>query len=100
MCQHYLSPVSVITSEHPAAIQPSADAQLLMLSGKRKATKIPKGDRITSVEALADIVEGEFVGGDQSWERLTSFAMASLSTSSLSNSQSRLSLTAAMKTNI
>ena len=91
------------TSEQPTSTQPSADAQLLALSEKRKTSKIPlkipKGARITAAAALADI-ERALVGYNQSWERLACFATAPLSTSSSSNPQSRQSLTAAMKTNI
>ena len=88
MCQRCFSPVSVTTSkpsEHSAATQPSADAQLLVLSEKRKTTKIQlmisKGARITAPTALADIIESALVGDDQPWERLTSFSTAALSTS-------------------
>ena len=105
--QRCLSPVSVTTSkptEHPTSTQPSAGAQLLALSEERKTSKIPlkipKGARITAAAALADIIERALVGYDQSWERLTCFATAALSTSSSSNPQSRQSLTVAMKTNI
>ena len=106
-CQRCLSPVSVTTSiptEHSTSTQPSADAQLLALSEKRKTSKIPlkipKGARITVAAALANIIERALVGYDHSWERLTCFATAAMSTSSSSNTQSRQSLTAAMKTNI
>ena len=106
-CQRCLSPVSVTTSiptEHSTSTQPSADAQLLALSEKMKTSKIPlkipKGARITAAAALADIIERALVGYDYSWERLTCFATAALSTNSSSNTQSRQSLTAAMKTNI
>ena len=106
-CQRCLSPVSVTSSiptEHSTSTQPSADAQLLALSEKRKTSKIPlkipKGARITAAAALADTIERALVGYDHSWERLTCFATAALSTSSSSNTQSRQSLTAAMKTNI
>ena len=48
-------------AEHPAAAQSSADGQLLMLSEKRKITKITlkihKRPRVTAAEALADIIE-------------------------------------------
>ena len=71
---------------------------------KRKTSKIPlkipKGARITAAAALADIIERALVSYDHSWERLTCFATAALSTYSSSNTQSRQSLTAAMKTNI
>ena len=104
-CQHCLSPVSVTTSkstERSTSTQPSTDAQLLAPSEKRKTAKIPmkipKGARIAA--ALADIIEPDLVGYDQSWEWLTSFATAALSTSSSSSPESRQSLTAAMKTNI
>ena len=77
-CQRCLSPVSVTTSiptEHSTSTQPSADAQLLALSEKRKTSKIPlkipKGARITAAAALADIIERALVGYDHSWERLT-----------------------------
>ena len=97
-CQRYLSPVSVTTSkptEHPTSTQPSADAQLLALSDERKTSKIPlkipKGPRIAAAAALADIIERALVGHDQSWQRLTYFATAALSTSSSSNHQSRQS---------
>ena len=49
---------------------------------------------------MADIIDHALVGYDNSWERLTCFATAALSTSSSSSPQSRQSLTAAMKTNI
>ena len=62
--------------------------------------KFPKGARITAAAALADIIERALVGYDHSWKRLTCFATAALSTSSSSSTQSRQSLTAAMKTNI
>ena len=106
-CQHCLSPVSVTTSiptEHPTSTQSLADAQLLALSEKRKTYKIPLkipiGVRIAAAAALVYIVEHALVGYDQSWERLTGFAMVALSTSSTSNPQSRQLLTAAMKANI
>ena len=71
---------------------------------KRKTSEIPlmipKWARITAAAALYDIIERALVGYDQSWERLTCFVTAALSTSSSSNPQSRQSLTAAMKTNI
>ena len=93
-----------LPTEHSTSTQPSADAQLLALSEKRKTSKIPlkipKGARITAATALADIIERALVVNDHSWERLTCFATAALSTSSSSNTQSRQSLTAAMKTNI
>ena len=107
MCQRCLSRVSVTTSkpaEHPAATQPSSDAQLLMLSEKLKTTKIPlkihKWAQITAAAALADTMERGLVGDDQSWERFTSFATVALSTSSSLNPQSRQSLTTVMETNI
>ena len=56
--------------------------------------------RITAAAAFAAIVERALVGYDQSWERLTSFAKAALSTSSSSNPQIRQSLTTDMKSNI
>ena len=106
-CQRCLSPVSVTTSkptEHPTSKQPSADAQLLALSEKRKTKKFPsknaKETRIAAAAALANIIGRALVGHDQSWERLTSFPTAALSTSSSSNPQSRQSITAAMKTNV
>ena len=55
---------------------------------------------ITAAGALANFIERDLVGYDQSWKRYTSFSMAALSTSSLSNPRNRQSLTAAMKTNI
>ena len=85
ICQRCLSPVSVTTSEpaeHQAATQPSAGAQLLTLSEKRKTAtiplKIPKGAQITAAAALADIIDCALVDDDQSWERLTRFVTAAL----------------------
>ena len=89
-CQRCLSPVSVTTSKptkHPTSTQPSADAQLLALSEKRKTSKIPlkilNGARIAAAAALADIIEPGLVGYDQSWEHLTCVATAAMSASSL-----------------
>ena len=61
---------------------------------------IPKEARITAVAVLADIIERALVGYGQSWESLSSFATAAMSTTASSNPQSRQSITAAMKTNI
>ena len=74
MCVRCLSPVSVTASkpaEHPAETQALADSHLLILSEKRKTTKIPlknpKGARLTAAAALADIIVRALVGDDQSW---------------------------------
>ena len=107
MCQRCLLLASLTTSKptkQPAATQHTAYAQLLMLSEKRRTTKIPmnipKGAPITAAAALADIIERDLACDDQSLERLTRFATAALSTSTSSNPLSHQSFTPAMKTNV